>query len=821
MPRSVLFNVAAAGLLLASACGYPNASQTQRAGGVAPAQHSSPAIRPDPEVGPLTLEEARHAADPLSLTPLPSSAAPPLPLLRAGARRSAPAAISSGKSQVREVFGYAPYWALSHESEWDYSVLSTIAYFALAPNSDGTFAQSGGGWTGWNSADLTDMINRAHMAGDKVVLTLKSSDDGTINLVDSTNRQALINNTIAAIQAKNLDGVNVDFEATESTNFPDLQAGLTTLAADMSQQVHARWASAEVSFATYAGSASWDGGVFNIGQIAPSVDALFVMAYDSVFSNMPGQAGPNAPMNGWTYNDTIDVQQYLTKAPASKIILGVPYYGYRWSTTNGGAHAPTVSGATAEGFAAAVTDLSCAHPSLSQGWDGTGQSPWASWWSPPSNDPCGDNLGRPQELYYDDASSLGIKYDLINQQNLRGAGIWALGYDSGRTELWGALHTHFSCPVTTNLPVSEATTEFNLILTAGTCSVAYYDIQQYDSTSNQGWFGIPSVASAGGSATVTVEGYPGHTYQLQARAHTTSGLVSSWTTVSTAVAPTATYSHPFKGLYTLDAFGGVSSDASPPLAMSAYWPGWRIARAVKAQPGANAPQSGFVLDGYGGLHPYGVAGLTETPDGSSHYWGFDIARDIAFMPDGTGGFVLDGYGGLHPFHVNGSTAALAAQGNAYWSGWDIARKVAIFPDGTGGYVLDAYGGVHPFGINGPAPAGLGSIAVTSYWPGWLIARDLVLVPGNSGHSGYVLDGFGGLHPFHPTGDGSTMPAPITPGSYWSGWDIARGVVFLPGSATSGYTLDGYGGLHPFGGAAAITQHPYWTGTPVGVAVTGS
>src|SRR6266576_3714411 len=56
--------------------------------------------------------------------------------------------------------------------------------------------------------------------------------------------------------------------------------------------------------------------------------AFFVMAYDMAFSNSPGQAGPNAPMNGWTYNDSLSVSQYKGKAPASKIILGVPYYGY-------------------------------------------------------------------------------------------------------------------------------------------------------------------------------------------------------------------------------------------------------------------------------------------------------------------------------------------------------------------------------------------------------------------------------------------------------------------------------------------------------------
>ena len=65
-----------------------------------------------------------------------------------------------------------------------------------------------------------------------------------------------------------------------------------------------------------------------------------------------------------------------------------------------------------------------------------------------------------------------------------------------------------------------------------------------------------------------------------------------------------------------------------------------------------------------------------------------------------------------------------------------------------------------------------------------------------------------------------MPPAVTGAAYWPGWDIARGVIFLPGSASAGYTLDGYGGLHAFGGAAEVTNHPYWSGTPVGVAITG-
>jgi hypothetical protein len=417
--------------------------------------------------------------------------------------------------------------------------------------------------------------------------------------------------------------------------------------------------------------------------------------------------------------------------------------------------------------------------------------------------------------------SLGAKYNVVNADNLAGVGLFTLDYGGGSPELWSTLSTYFSCPVTISLAASELTTEFTLGLSAGSCSVAYFDAQQYDTTLNEGWDSLSPIAATAGAATRVADGYPGHTYMFRVRAHTTGGLVSSWAFASTTLDPAATNSQPFKGMYTLDAWGGVHLDNSGPLSASSYWPNWNIARAARALPGANAPQAGFVLDGWGGLHPYGAPGLTETSDSSTHYWpGWDIARDFAFLPDGTGGFVLDGFGGLHPFRVNGSTAPLAAQGYSYFSGKDIARKVVIFPEGTGGYVLDNYGGVHPFGINGPSPVAPASVATSGYWPGWNIIRDVVLVPGDGGHSGYVLDGYGGMHPFHVTTDGSMMP-PALATTYWPGWNIARAVWLLPGSATAGYTLDAWGGLHPFGGAPIVVNHPYWPGTDLAKTVWGA
>jgi len=344
---------------------------------------------------------------------------------------------------------------------------------------------------------------------------------------------------------------------------------------------------------------------------------------------------------------------------------------------------------------------------------------------------------------------------------------------------------------------------------ARTC---YAPITGYTVTAQPGNL-VLEVPASGMSTTITGL-QNGVSYTCTGTAHN-AGAKDSLTSNPATPAPL-----PFAGLYTLDAYGGMHGDSSAALPNSAYWPGWRIARTAKTLPvPSGAPQTGFVLDGYGGLQSFG-APLIETSGASSHYWaGWDIARDFAFLPDGTGGFVLDGYGGLHPFHLNGNISPLKAQGSSYW-GWDIARKVVIFADGTGGYVMDGYGGLHPFGINGPAPAVTATLIGGGYWPGWAIARDVVLLPGNGSHSGYVLDGYGGLHPFHPTVEG-VMPAPIKD-QYWDGWDIARAFWLASDStatAPKGYILDGWGGLHQFG-SISTPSFPYWQGWDVAISVVG-
>ena len=241
------------------------------------------------------------------------------------------------------------------------------------------------------------------------------------------------------------------------------------------------------------------------------------------------------------------------------------------------------------------------------------------------------------------------------------------------------------------------------------------------------------------------------------------------------------------GGYVLDGWGGLHPFGGAPVAApSAYWRGWDIARAVATRPDN---RSGYVLDGWGGLHPFGGAPSV----GITAYWkGWDIARGLALRPDGRSGYVLDGWGGLHAF---GGAPPVGA--STYWKGWDIARGVvldACDTDGSSGWVLDGWGGLHPFG-GAPRMAAW-------YLPGVDLARGITSWCNGGRPAGYVLDGWGRLHPF-----GDATPVETTT---WPGWDIARGVV-MDRARDGGWVVDGWGGIHRFGGARQVGPSAYWRG----------
>jgi spore germination protein YaaH len=357
----------------------------------------------------------------------------------------------------REVFGFALGSSLSDPTigypSWNFDLLTTVAYFGVHVLWNGTF-ENDAGLAVWNSSQLTNLVNTAHAHGTKVVLTIINGDRrGTYPnaMCDALVHTATtIKNTVAEVKAKGVDGVNVDYEGVnQACNTSDSSWARHALVTFMQDLRAGLGSSYYLSIDTYSGAAADPAGFFDVPGLNPYVDSFFVMAYDMEYSNWyryPQSCGhfclgPTSPLTGYHYNDTTVMDQYSAAVTAAKVILGVPYYGRKACVDGTNEYQHPVGAVTADHYLSASGEAT--DPSVRPGsyvahrdaHDPAGRERWDTWYS--------TTLKCTRLMFWDDATSLGLKYDLANRDGLRGVGMWTLNYGGGAAELWGALASRF------------------------------------------------------------------------------------------------------------------------------------------------------------------------------------------------------------------------------------------------------------------------------------------------------------------------------------------------------------------------------------------
>ena len=321
---------------------------------------------------------------------------------------------------VKEVVGYLPYWKYSSDSYnytmLDYSLLTQINYFCVELDSAGNITDH----HGW---PRTEFISFAHARGIKVKLCATIPDIYATGkmaalLNSPTYRQRAIDNLLAAVRDAGADGVDIDFEPMPAGQ----KANMVTFMRDLTDAFHTNIPGSIVTLAMPA--VDW-GGDWDYSTLADIVDGMFIMAYDYHWRGGP-TAGPVSPLDGFSRNVTWTVNDYLTKTgnDTAKLILGLPYYGYDWPVKSSAKYDSTTGSASARIYTVAY-DMARTHGRL---WDQVSSTPWFNYQ---------DNGVR--QVWYDDSLSLSMKYELAQDSDLAGVGMWALGFDGDRTELWGAL----------------------------------------------------------------------------------------------------------------------------------------------------------------------------------------------------------------------------------------------------------------------------------------------------------------------------------------------------------------------------------------------
>ncbi|HKO34783.1 MAG TPA: glycosyl hydrolase family 18 protein [Candidatus Limnocylindria bacterium] len=434
----------------------------------------------------------------------------------------------------KEVFGFLPYWMLTDDAlaSLNYQLVSTIAYFSVNANMEGNLVKGPTGspttgWAGWTSSRMTDVLNRAHANGTRVVLTVSMMawDSASANrqaqlLGSSTARSRLVNQIVSAVRNRGADGVNLDFEPLATS----LRDEYVSFVRQLKRALVNHGVGDYLTVCVMAGAATWATGYDVAGLTAAgAADRLFVMGYDFHWSGS-SRAGGVAPMQSpYTLDVAGAMADFLNETSASKLIWGVPYYGRTWPTSSSALNATTLGGGSKSytyiGHLAQAAQFG-------RRWDDVGKVPWYRYW-----DNAADHW---VQGYYDDVASLGAKYDLINARGLAGTGMWTLLMDQGRDELWRLLANKFvndTAPPVGGVQTMPATTDAEALLVRWRAQdyasgVSSYTVQF---RRNQGAWRTWLAGSKKTSAWFA--GEAGSTYEFRVRAVDLKGNAQSWVTV--------------------------------------------------------------------------------------------------------------------------------------------------------------------------------------------------------------------------------------------------------------------------------------------------
>jgi spore germination protein len=282
----------------------------------------------------------------------------------------------------------------------------------------------GYGFTG--SGEITQVedayiIEQAHLRGVKVLLSLTTiTDSGMFDnpytellLSEPAFTDRVIENVVNVIIEKGADGLDIDMEYVP----PGSKEGFLRFIRLAAEACHARGLILNVAVAPklYAEQPGVLYEAHDYKAIGEYADTVFLMTYEWGYKYGPPMAVAPLPQ-------VRRVLEYaLTEIPASKIILGIPNYGYDWALpfVQNETMAETLSNVTAAERAGQVgTDII---------FDSDSRSPFYYY----------NNAARQSHVvWFEDVRSVREKFSLAELKRIYGIGYWSLMYPFNQNYLY-------------------------------------------------------------------------------------------------------------------------------------------------------------------------------------------------------------------------------------------------------------------------------------------------------------------------------------------------------------------------------------------------
>lgn len=338
------------------------------------------------------------------------------------------------KNNKKIIYGFLPYWNINKFTL--HKELTHLSYFSLTLNADGSFASNVDGELEMglhrlNSDEFSDISKELLDKNKKseIVISQFNNDDIAFFLNSETAQDNFLQSIDNVLLAYPFSGINIDIETSGETN-ENMRQNLTNFMIKFRKHLNEKYNHVQLSIDMYAGAAA-NQQLWNVEEIAPYVDYIVVMAYDFHRSSS-SNAGPVAPLFGgkelWDGDINGYLQAFLKVVPSEKILLGVPFYGYEWQTTSRESQSHTFpdTGSTAS-YTRVVEILERKDElDVQEHWNEDALSPYISYIED----------GEIYVIYYENSRSISYKLDYLNQLDLGGIAIWALGYESDSRELW-------------------------------------------------------------------------------------------------------------------------------------------------------------------------------------------------------------------------------------------------------------------------------------------------------------------------------------------------------------------------------------------------
>ncbi len=213
--------------------------------------------------------------------------------------------------------------------------------------------------------------------------------------------QHFIAEATALVEDAGYTGLNIDFEAVPAKDRAAFSSFVEIVATALRSQGFTTVLSVPAELKDDP-TDSWTG-AFDFVALGRSADILQLMTYDE-----NGPWGPPGPVAGLDWV-TASVAYATAAAPAAKISLGLPAYGYDWNLTR---H-------TGVQIAWKAIPALLARTRAAPRWDTGSSSPWFSY----------SENGARHVVWYENSASLPLKSALVASQGLAGVSVFALGMD--------------------------------------------------------------------------------------------------------------------------------------------------------------------------------------------------------------------------------------------------------------------------------------------------------------------------------------------------------------------------------------------------------